>query len=130
MYYVSVISSRSALGLRPASVDASRTEDEQAYTEHSFREATTGNHCTRRYESLKNDALHCSPKDARSRRARRSNLFKYEDSLVAVRVLGSVGWFLKDFWEPAPRHSFGYKPYRRLVIEINSCYGEEDPEDL
>ncbi|KAJ7829846.1 hypothetical protein B0H13DRAFT_2679730 [Mycena leptocephala] len=38
---------------------------------------------------------------------------KYQDKLVAVRLLG---WFLKDFWE-----SQRSTAYSRLLLEINSC---------
>jgi hypothetical protein len=38
---------------------------------------------------------------------------KYQDKLVAVRLLG---WFLKDFWENQRSTA-----YSRLLLEINSC---------
>ncbi|EKM76054.1 hypothetical protein AGABI1DRAFT_131574 [Agaricus bisporus var. burnettii JB137-S8] len=53
--------------------------------------------------------------------AERPSHAKYQDHLVAVRVLG---WFMKDFWDHPP-HRFGTTPYLCLVSKILSCYTVE-----
>jgi hypothetical protein len=44
---------------------------------------------------------------------------KYRDELVGVRVLGG---FLLDFYKYSNYYQFGLIPYKRLVLEVISCF--------
>jgi hypothetical protein len=44
---------------------------------------------------------------------------KYRDHLVAVRVLG---FFLLDLYHHSGVHQFGLIPYKRLLLEVKSCF--------
>src|SRR5258708_4595777 len=47
---------------------------------------------------------------------------KYNDSIIAVRVLG---FFILDFWEHRNTFRHGYTAYLRLILEVGSCWDDE-----
>lgn len=51
---------------------------------------------------------------------------KYQDHLIAVRVLGL---FLIDFYDYSATHSLLKIPFKRLLSEVESCFGAPVTED-
>lgn len=51
---------------------------------------------------------------------------KYQDHLIAVRVLGL---FLIDFYDYSATHSLLMIPFKRLMSEVESCFGAPVTED-
>lgn len=45
---------------------------------------------------------------------------KYQDHLIAVRVLG---FFMVDFYDYSATHGLFMTPFKRLLSEVESCFG-------